>query len=815
MSTDFSKYQSIIEQLRGDAGSTNFEAKFTSLTQNLTKKDQFLLKMEVKRLAAPCTRLVDLRGLVNGECRLYEHGERSHYLDETAIKIFEENVAYYGSYTFGVYEAVTNTENNFRVIYQKEKSNIKPVEVKAKVSSDIVEKNQYPAKLYSSEKYFDRREERMNYAVNVNVIVNNKTFEAVTSDISVHGCKLRLTGKEQLHLDQIIQIRFTGLEVDFQFGAQNTFDYCVCNISIIDNIQFVGVCSLDSSEANFTSFYQFLHGYIQGNKRRYKINLDNTIAALHARTFEHYALPKSNELVVFIEQQQHKLAPRYVMTCANNHYLHQYWHDEECHSTLHFLLNEKRLERLEKATKLNQSLLVYCFIHQNNGKYYFYSADEYELKEDKESMSQFLGFAAAKESFCILNLSLNKVYSQLSNSPYLLADSPTVKDHYINLPPTESVISAIDNLPFFITINEVSSDGIRRDYQQLDCEVRDIAKLKQFGHRKTKVVNNIEEIEINYSNQRQEVRFIYNTPVVITKSGVTWSGNLKDFSVSGLKIELDKAAVLSKGEIVYLNLPVLQKMTSKFVLQKLPYEIVRTNMQKTIVSVRAVVENHQHIGRTFFKFLIDKNKDKLTLDDYDLILPGLPKALRNLYAHSIVTPSLLVQTSGSRYKVESILCGQKQSALFEVMKQISDRDNYYNLYPLLHNTSVLNGLDSSLKKMNSKDAPLIDVIYVSVKGTKESIENKVFSKRENDFESSAAKKIFIKRALKYGDFFCIQLCLSRTKEADMAYLSPELTYISSYAIHRAKQLEQEIWSVAGVIQLFDITNEAMMRYKLL
>jgi len=147
MSTDFSKYQSIIEQLRGDVGSANFEAKFASLTQKLTKKDQFLLKMEVKRLASPCTRLVDLRGLVNGECRLYEHQERSHYLDETAIKIFEENVAYYDGYTFGVYDAVTNTENNFRVIYQKEKLIIKPAEVKAKVTSAIFEKNKKQAKI--------------------------------------------------------------------------------------------------------------------------------------------------------------------------------------------------------------------------------------------------------------------------------------------------------------------------------------------------------------------------------------------------------------------------------------------------------------------------------------------------------------------------------------------------------------------------------------------------------------------------------------------------------------------------------------------
>lgn len=812
MSTDFLKYQTIIDQLRGEVGSKDFEATFSALTKKLNNKDKFLLKMEVKRLATPCTRLVDLRGLVNGECNLYEHEERSHYLDEVAIKIFEENVAYYGGYTFGVYEAVMNTENNFRVIYQKEKSNINPTEIAPKPSAAIVEKNQYPAKFYSSSKYPDRCEERMNYAINLTVSINEQSIEAVSSDISVHGCKLRLSSTQMLHLDQILPIRFIGLEQDFQFGSTTTFNYKVCNISIIDNVQFVGVVATENEQNQ--SFYQFLFGYIQGNKRRYKINLENTISALHARVFEHYSLPKSDELAVFIEQKKSKFLPRYALNTINNSHIYQYWHDENCYPTLHFLLNEKRIERLRKMAKTNGSLLVYCFVHKNNGKNYFYSADEIQLKEDKDSMAQFLGFAATKDSFSIFNLSLHSVNTELSHSPYMLADSIVTKDHYLNLPPNIEVKNILEKLPFFITVSDISNTGIFSDYQQLDCEIRDIDKLKQFGHRKSKTVYRTDSIEVNYSNLRQEVRFLYNTSVKATASGVSWSGELKDFSVSGVRIELEKAALLSKGEIIYLNFPKLQKMTSKFDLQKLAYEVVRTNMQKTVISLRAFVEQHHHVGRTFFKYLIDKNKDKLTLDDYDLITPGLAKALRNIYAHSFTTPSLLVQTSGSRYKLETILCSGEPTDIFNDMKQLSDRDNYYNLYPLLQNTKLLNGLDHTLKKMQVDDLSYSDVLYIAIKSGAELVENRVITKRESELTSIEMKKMFIKRALKRGDFYCLQVKLSRTKEPDMSYLTPELTYIGSYAIHRAKQLEQEIWSVAGVVHVEDITSEAMFRYRL-
>ncbi|HCM46464.1 MAG TPA: hypothetical protein DIS98_02765, partial [Colwellia sp.] len=64
----------------------------------------------------------DLRGLVNGECQLFDFQGQSHFLDDVAISTFKENVAMYGGYTFGVYEVVKNAKNSFRNIYQNEQT---------------------------------------------------------------------------------------------------------------------------------------------------------------------------------------------------------------------------------------------------------------------------------------------------------------------------------------------------------------------------------------------------------------------------------------------------------------------------------------------------------------------------------------------------------------------------------------------------------------------------------------------------------------------------------------------------------------------
>ncbi len=815
MSTDFSKYQSIINKLRGEVGSNDFEEKFATLTKNLPKAEKFLLKMELKRLASPCTRLIDLRGLVDGECKPYEHDGRVHFLDDVAVKTFEENLAYYGGYTFGVYDATMNTENNFRVIYQKEKEQLLASDVVVKPIT-IVEKTQYPATLVLNKPYYDRKEERMNYAIKVAIIQEDDShFEAMTSDISISGCKLRLTGNHVLHLDQKIKLIFTGLENDFVFGEKKHYQYQVRNISMSAGVQLVGVERIDIANDSQDGFKKFLSGYIQGNKHRYKINLDNTLQALQARAFEQYSLLKSHELVVFLKNKDEKLQPKYAMTCANNYNIYQYWQDENHHNTLAFLLNEARIKRLQKVAALGNSLNVYCFIHKSKGKYYFYSADEQQLKTDAQLKQQFLGFAANKNSFSIFQLTLQTVNPVFADSPFTLANTLKNKELYLNLPLSEEVNSIIGQLPYLVTIMDITSKDIVQSYQQLEFSELDKSKIRQFGHKRKKEQHYVDEIGFSYSNQRQEARFIYNTPVIVSQKNVSWRGESKDFSISGLKILLEKPAVLTKGDIVYLSFPQLQKVSTKFDLKNLPYEIVRINKKKDILNLRVHVEKHQHIGRSFFKLLIEKNRDKLKSDEYAQMIPGLGKALRNIYAHSVKIPSLMVQTSGSRYKTEIIFSAEHPKGLFAEMKHLSDSPVHYNLYPLLHHPKVFDSLDTCLKRLHVDDEALTDVLYISINPKKALYENSVLTKRESELATPEMKKLFIKRALKKGNFYCVKLTLSRTNEPEMEYLNPELTYIGTYAIHRAKQLEQEIWSVAGVIQVVDITQDALLRYQLL
>jgi hypothetical protein len=813
MNKDFSKYQKIIDEFSGQVLNSDFEARFNAVTKKIPKTERFLLKMELKRLAAPCSRVIDLRGHVDGECKTFEHEDRIHFLDNLASLVFTEAFSRYGGYTLGVYEATMNTKNNFRVIYQKEKSKIN--KNPSEDTTKILEKSQYPAQFYSFGPYYNRVEERMNFVISIQVTIDKEPgFECSTLDLSVNGCKFRVNSLKPFSIGQQMSLRFSGLEEQFQLSADSDFIYEIKNVTVLDNMQLIGVKRINQEKPGTDAFTQYLVSFIQVNKRRYKINLDNTISALQARSFEQYVLPKSNELPIFIEKNANILTPKYALICNNNQGIYQYWQDEKHYSTLYCLITPERIVRLRKLALSGKSLLVFSFIHKSQGKSYFYTADEIQLAEDPEFMPHFLGFAASKEHFSVTQLDLLDVVPNRAESPFTLSNSITKQNEYFNAPIPEEIKVLLDKTPYIVVVSNVTQEESMQAYQSLSFEGINTVKLKRFGHKRLSKPFSVDEVGINYRNQRQELRFTYKTPASIEIDQVISQGSSINFSTSGLKIELDKATTIVAGDIVYLGFPKLQKITSSFDLTGLPYEVMRVNRAKTMVNLRVFVEKHQHVGRKFFKVLIDKNRDKLTSDEYVQSTPGLVKALRNIYSGSSNTLSLIVQTSGSRYKSEVIAGGDSDGKLMSAMKQLSDRSSYYNLYPIFGHAEIMTSLTAKLKKMPHTQTASSKVLYIAINTSFDTVDKSVTIKLSSELDNEELKQKFIHQALKNGKFFCVMMKLSRAAEPDMSYLNPELSYISSYAIHRGKQIEQDIWSVTGIAQVFDITKAVLFNYRL-
>ncbi len=312
------KHEDLVNELKTYLGNAKFDLIFKSKTAGLTKPEQFLMKMEMSRLSQPVARFVDLRGLVTGQVRPYEHNGKQHFMDDTAIEVFEAALKQHGGYTLAVYEAVMNTENNHRVLQKQ-----------AQEQSDTqVENDTLTTSVIKFASYESRSEERMNYSIKVKIEYNDKkNIAASTSDISLSGCKIKLPTRQIIKKGQLIAMRLVGLEQDFELGLKNGIQYevvAVENISREYNHIRLKRTFIEKNEA----FDNFLDSFINGNKRRYKVNLDNTLDAVVSKGYEQYYIPRVTSLYVFLSKKGEQIVPSLSLTTENNIFIQRYFTDE-------------------------------------------------------------------------------------------------------------------------------------------------------------------------------------------------------------------------------------------------------------------------------------------------------------------------------------------------------------------------------------------------------------------------------------------------------------------------------------------------------
>ena len=134
------------------------------------------------------------------------------------------------------------------------------------------------------------------------------------------------------------------------------------------------------------------------------------------------------------------------------------------------------------------------------------------------------------------------------------------------------------------------------------------------------------------------------------------------------------------------------------------------------------------------------------------------------------------------------------------------------LYPLLLMNTIGEVFTPILNKMKRADRPEFIDILIRYRFNQMDEEQTFISQVLSTFSSEESKNTFIDSSLEKDIFSVFRIFLSRTGRPDMDYISKELRYVGNYANHRAKELEERLWSVVGVGDVVDITEEFLIRH---
>ncbi|WP_024598621.1 PilZ domain-containing protein [Pseudoalteromonas sp. TAE56] len=798
------KHEDLVNELKTYLGNAKFDLIFKSKTAGLTKPEQFLMKMEMSRLSQPVARFVDLRGLVTGQVKPYEHNGKQHFMDDTAIEVFEKALKQHGEYTLAVYEAVMNTENNHRVLQKQAAEKSELQELENNLSTEVIK--------FAS--YESRREERMNYSIKVTIdYKDKKNIAASTSDISLSGCKVKLATRYSIKKGELIAMRLVGLEQDFELGLKNGIQYEVVAVENISR-EFNHIRLKRTYIENNDAFNDFLESFIHGNKRRYKVNLDNTLDAVVSKGYEQYYIPRVTSLYVFLSKKDDQYYPSLSLTTENNIFIQRYFTDERKIPCLYNVLNHQRITQLLTQITAVKEDYLYTFTHVSSGKIYYYSATRTELTNSPKLRDLFLGFGSQKESWKCFKIQIMPSHPDDSFIPLSLPNSAGENIEKLNKPPSPRVKGLIKDVKYIVVLTSIGNKTEQADYKQLTFDKALVNQLKHFGHAKHKTPPYLDIVPLEYVNLRSHKRYLYKTPVSITINGEVFNGYTRDFSVMGLQLECEQPATFKKGDIVLLTFPELQKITKKHKLSELKYEVMAISKSFTTINLKANrIAELPHAGVTFFTQLIEGNKDKLKVSEEAPKVEGLSTALRNMVTKSVCQFPLYLHKEAAHFKTGAIGYGLYASPMHVILQNFGLLSNKTDFSSILTEEQIINVITPNIKDRSRQDAPLAFTIAINFDPRKGNIEEAIVSQCTLGEDYSSFYKQ-ISKDITSQLIFVMRLYISRTGRPDTDYLSNELKYVSQYAMHKAKDLEEALWAVAGVGDVVDITEEALSHLEL-
>ncbi|WP_018693534.1 PilZ domain-containing protein [Algicola sagamiensis] len=814
MATGLEEFQGIIDRLKPVLSEPDFDIVFQSVTHDLPKPKQFLIKMELKRLGQPCNRFIDLRGHVDGEVKPYDHQGKQHYLDEIAIKRFEKGINTYGGYTIGVYEDVIAAENNHRVMHKRDQE--KRLKAKDTEPTKNTEKKEEPqqstlfqAQFIEFASYGSRAEERMNYSISIELeTLDGKTFNASTSDLSVGGCKAKVMTSAAFGVGQKVGIHFRGLEQEYTLGLKEAVRYEIVAIDVIDSAKYLRMKRADDQDLKV--FDEFLERFINGNKRRYKVNLDNTIHAVKIKGYEQYYVPRINSLPVYIKKTKDRYIPAAILTNENNKGALLYWRDEQNHIVLSEVFNKARMDKITSG-KMPYESLLFTFCHWSKKRKFFYSATIDELSQNPDLFSLFIGFGASKSDWHVFKFQVLPSSAEEAFMPLSIPDTASDEVKRQNRPPSARVQHVIQGVNCVALLTNLTQADCLEKYKVFEFDKGKVNNLKPFGHHRLKAYPPFEEVAMEYVNLRTESRYLYKSKVMVEMPNVGESdGTTRDFSTKGLQVELDHRIDVKKGDILLVDFHEFQQLTKKYKLIRMPYEVVGVSQKMPIINLRVYEQKGQHSARLFFQQLIASNRNKLTAAEDAPKIPGLSQALRNMLVNCIYNTPFFIHRKGVRLQINTVAHGRYPTPFQAVIQLPDNEESMATTYPLSKD-NVLNGtLGTKLKTLKRHSRPVSSDLFLFIPDDVTKAPESIY-----DFQMKGLNPLgsFIDRSTSEGIFIAYRLYISRTGRPDMDFIAKELSYISHYAIHKARVVEEDLWSVVGIGDLIDITDKVLAEEK--
>lgn len=736
-----------------------------------SKNEAFLKQLEAQRLNKTCNRIIDLRGKVAGECQAYTLGDRIHYLDDRAYLLAKQLLnRFNGRYTTGVYESLLKA---LKMLEQQESVSIN-------TKKDLLNQDPLQPQHIPFDQLLERKEPRIIYASPIDIIISDVLYHGSTVDITSSSIRISLRRAHVIEQGDNVSIHFSGLNKEYSTSLLTKVNYQVVKIEHDLKTTHAILVRQRNDNTNVTRWFD---EWIQKNDNLDKVDLDDAIFNIASCYYLRLFTQSLNSHLLWLSNPSDPQPIKAFHLMPNGEQLLKYLYNGNNEPDLSLL-------PINQIMGNNDAYLVIIFSVNNSLKSIAVPRSQPEL--------------VAKG----LNLHLNQQHSQLlllqpakqkiSSSLYVeeIAFIADKNKDYAN-----ELSSRLTSITQTVTISDISNVCLNINSNITFNE----QELSQYS-----IVNTVQSklptpTQFKQYTQRDNQRFFVNTPVIAHVGKDSFKVSTLDLSIDGLSLYVPENINIPQDSRITVDFTRWQSQTNKHDLTGVAFLVKNTTALKT-GQTRLSLQRLSHISpvniNQFFKSVIERNQDKLALNDRDIIINKETSIFRKCLPATIASIPLFFGLDTDKKRILQAIA----------TTQFNDANNHYSLWGAL--AKIVVPLSEIIKdKSNNNHQNVNFGLYCYQDKSKN---NNWVINTDFDFSYALGKELFISRALANDHYFFFQCSLMPAQLHSVDgedELNIQLLKLRHQAPHKVKQIREVLHGIFGIGNLVDVTDIIEAAYK--
>jgi hypothetical protein len=747
---------------------------------------------KAQKAMQPCEEPIDLRNLFPDDCFTHKHGTLTHYLDDAAIQFFHQQVKRYGNkYTLGVNLAVLKHASARFSAPTTDSST--PTAVGAN-NDEIVYK---PPAIIPVGYSQHRGEVRLNFATDIEIeLPNGNVLMARSVDISPSGMQVRLPDLLEVVEGMELDVFFPTLEEEHEqeFGAVN---YVLMSSAIGSMYMTLKLARVKPGDHPFDVF---IEDFISSKKHRYRVDAEDSRIAMTAKAWEYLYVKALPHLVAFVSTSDDKI--KILELAISDQNVHQTKGlGNSMLSSIEHTMSKLRLQAL--AQRKGERAEIYACRYQGTGLRRRLCARSWEF-EDEQQRQLFLSNTANLDTFRAWRIEV----VPLSEIPEQRSLELLEKLAEESVEQSDALINQLNQCEYLMYLVDITAE-IRREPLLIaqDLQQTEDYFFDQFEIRR-KASAEYTRLRLGIGRQRNEDRYIYQSPIELKFYGEKLRGKTLDLSVNGLKIQLETPKTFQLRDAVAIDfLGLRKKFKTAKNLTKEAYRVAACT-QSGIVCLTRDYRVSNHKAAVFIDKLIKNNQGVLPSCTGERWMSTKARLMETWLNHCLPAQALLVTRHGSNYDVPYLLTGANTS---EVMAPFSIGKDLYHLEELLN----VRKLRLLIRQLPAADKPLTTEIYVEqrIDLEEQSIVDITVADCD-DFKDDLQRAEYVASGLTADQFKCYKVSLSKIPRLEKVDLIDDIKMIRRNARHQLSEFEEEFKAMVAITELVDITDIVLERYNL-